>query len=159
MADREFVRVRFATPGERTYSRGFYAMAGAVGDMSPVMERIGDDVRQGVLAQFTTEGAAKGSPWAPLEPEYGRWKDAHYPGAPILVQTGQMRSQALNPSALRTTRTSMRYEPGGRVWRYHQSGTSRMPRRPLVVITPNDRRQWDRYWAEWLAAAREAWLR
>lgn len=151
--------MHFAAPGEAPYSRGFYAMANAVQDMSPVMKRIGEDVRQGVMAQFTTEGSAKGSPWEPLSPEYGAWKEAHYPGAPILVRTGAMRSGALAPDAVKIDKSSMRYEPHGGVWLYHQGGTKYMPRRPIVVITKNDRRQWDRYWAQWLAAMRDAWLK
>lgn len=156
---KEFVRVRFVAPGGEKFERGFYAMSKAVADMSPVMDRIGDDIRHGVLEQFMTQGSAKlGHPWAPLSPAYAKWKDARYPGMPILVASGEMRSSLLNPSAITTSPSSVRYDPASGIWEFHQTGTKHMPQRKPVVVTPGDRRQWDRYFAEWLAAEREKWL-
>lgn len=155
---REFVHVHFAATGDRHYSRGFYALAHEVEDMSPVFDRIAMDIRHGVEEQFMTEGDAGGTPWAPLSPDYGAWKDAHYPGMPLLVRTGEMRHQLLDPDAFSVGKTSLRYEPASDIAIYHQFGTRYMPKRKVLVITEARERSWDHYWAEWLHAQREAWL-
>ena len=158
MPGKTFVSVHFAATGDRNYSRGFYALASAVEDMTPVFERIASDIRDTVQSQFMTEGAAAGNPWAPLSPDYGAWKDAHYPGMPLLVRTGQMRHELLDPSAFMVGKQSLRYEPVSDIVIYHQFGTRHMPRRKVLAITEARERSWDHYWAEWLAAQRQAWL-
>lgn len=79
---------------------------------------------------------------APLSPAYQRWKNQHFPNAPILVLSGRMKASLLGPGA------------DGSVWRpgprslevgsevpyaiYHQVGTHRMPARPPLRFTSTD---------------------
>lgn len=155
---RQLVRIHFESPGDRKYDRAFMALAAAVEDLSPVFDRMGGDILAGVQEQFTSQGAARSSPWQPLDGEYADWKQAHYPGAPILVATGKMRHLMLDPAALHVDKHSLRYEPESDIFLYHQKGTTDIPQRKMIVITEADKRRWDRYWAEWLAAMRDTWL-
>lgn len=159
MAEKVFINMRFTGPDAGAYSRGFEAWSHAVQDMSPVMQRIGDDVVDDVGQMFGTEGAAAGAPYAPLSPGYAKEKEARYPGRPILVASGKMRREMLDRfSALNISRDRMVYEPVSGIAMYHQKGTNRMPARRMVAFTPDRKRSWDRYWAEWLAADRDSYL-
>lgn len=178
MAEKVFINMRFTGPDAGAYSRGFEAWAHAAEDMEPVMQRIGDDVVDDVGQMFGTQGAAAGAPWKPLSTKYEKWKEQHYPGRPILVRTGAMRREMLDKlSALHTSKDRMLYEPLSGIAMFHQRGgrstttftvgggnvteettSGRLPRRPMVAFTEARKRQWDRYWAEWLAADRDAWL-
>lgn len=48
-------------------------------------------------AQFQTQGAFSGEPWARLNPRYAERKAKKYPGAPILVATGALRASLTEP--------------------------------------------------------------
>jgi hypothetical protein len=159
MAERVFINMRFEGPDAGTYSRGFEAWSRAVEDMSPVMRRIGDDVVEDVGNMFGTEGAMAGAPYPPLSPGYAKQKEAEFPGRPILVRTGRMRREMLDKlTAVHVSKDRMLYEPVSGIAMYHQKGTEHMPARRMVAFTAPRMRQWDRYWAEWLAADRDAWL-
>jgi hypothetical protein len=159
MAERVFINMRFTGPDAGAYSRGFEAWSTAAEDMSPVMRRIGDDVVDDVGLMFQTQGAAAGAPYAPLSPDYARSKEERYPGRPILVADGSMRREMLDKlTALDVGHDRVVYEPVSDIAIYHQKGTRRMPARKMVAVTEPRKRAWDRYFAEWLAADRDAWL-
>lgn len=89
-----------------------------------------------VARQFAAEGQGpnRGS-WAELSPAYGEWKEAHYPGKPILELTGKLREALTSSSADGALRdydeSSFNYGTQGIEYASrHQSGTGRMPDRP-----------------------------
>lgn len=43
------------------------------------------------LRHFNTQGAQTGPRWRALSPKYEAWKQANFPGRPILVRTGALR--------------------------------------------------------------------
>jgi len=70
-----------------------------------------------------------GKPWARLTPVYAAWKQAHFPGQPILRRTGLMLDSAAlftrgDEFLVKTTS----YGP------YHQFGTKRMVARPWMGV-------------------------
>lgn len=85
-------------------------------------------------SQFESEGQFAGRPWAPLSPAYANWKAAAYPGKGILQAAGALRQAASRPErdaqprSLTLTITDDKLP-------YHQTGTRRMPTRPLVFDT------------------------
>lgn len=144
------VRVDIHIEGEEDYRRGFQIMAEDARDLSEPLRRVGESIRSGVGEQFLTEGAARGAPWAPLSPKYKLWKEAHWPGRPILVRTGEMRGALLALDAIDVTRSRMTYEPHSDIAHFHQFGTRYMPARKMLVLRPQDRREWDRIFHEWI---------
>jgi hypothetical protein len=82
-------------------------------------------------SQFETQGAFGGAPWAPLSPNYYAWKQATHPGKGILVLEGDLRQAASNPIR-ETTPTSLTLRIEDPKVGYHQTGTARMPARPLI---------------------------
>ena len=144
------IRTDIDVLGADHYSRSFKIMADDAEDLSEPLRRIGEHIRLSVGEQFGSEGTAKGAPWAPLSADYAEWKDIHYPGMPILVATGNMRRLLLSPSAITVTPHKMVYDPRSDIWHFHQLGTRFMPARKMVVVRPDDMRQWDRYFHEWI---------
>jgi hypothetical protein len=70
-----------------------------------------------------------GKPWARLTPVYAAWKQAHFPGQPILRRTGLMLDSAAlftrgDEFLVKTTS----YGP------YNQFGTKRMVARPWMGV-------------------------
>lgn len=86
--------------------------------------------------QFETEGAyAWGSPWTPLSPAYAAWKAIAYPGKSILIAEGDLRQAASRPRR-RATATTLTLTIDDPKLQYHETGTERMPARPLLFGDP-----------------------
>lgn len=85
--------------------------------------------------QFETEGGFAGRPWAALSPAYAEWKQANFPGKPILQADGALRQAASRPSRLATPH-SLTLTIDDEKLEFHQDGTPRMPARPLVFGDP-----------------------
>lgn len=100
-----------------------------------ILPRLVPVLEQGVAAQFDAEGAGPTGAWAQLSPPYARWKEANFPGQPILVRTGALRAALTEggaPGALRDVSSdSLAFGTAGVPYAsYHQTGTGRMPSRP-----------------------------
>lgn len=92
---------------------------------------------------YAAAGSTTGDRWAPLSANYRKWKNRHFPSAPLLVLHGDLKASVISDQA-----------PGS-VWRpapqslavgtsipyaiYHQKGTSRMPARPVIRFAQVDR--------------------
>lgn len=101
------------------------------GDLSefwPLLER---STREWLTAQFDTEGRWGGDPWAPLSGAYAARKARQHPGRGILVATGALRDASIRFTPVKT-RDTFRAVIRSPIVQYHQSGTSRMPARPII---------------------------
>ena len=133
------VRFRLEVAGQVQMDRGIARFADGVADYRPLWPIIEDDFYAQVKDQFKTEGAEGGEKWAELTPEYAGWKEAHYPGKPILQRTGDLISSLTNPNDPNTVRIEQRktLTLGSRIPYaiYHQTGTEMMTARPEIVLT------------------------
>lgn len=121
------IAVRF---GLERWARALDSFAPAFWDCIPVLESHLDRV-------FAGEGGQNVSGrWAGLSPRYAAIKAAAFPGAPILTRTGAIRRAfgvSSDPAAIRDVDSKhMLYGAAIRYARYHQDGTPRMPRRPIL---------------------------
>lgn len=95
-----------------------------------------------VSEQFDARGSGPMSgSWSPLSPVYSAWKEANYPGMPILELTGELRTALTTsgaPSAYREWSASeFAFGTAGLEYAsFHQTGTARMPARPLFDFGP-----------------------
>ncbi len=62
-------------------------------DRNGLGDRLLDVAVNGVKDHFNAEVDPDGNPWPELQSDYKRWKDRHFPGEPIGVQTGMMRAE------------------------------------------------------------------
>ena len=120
-------------------------------NVRPVFQRIRDDLRKHWPENFTANGLPVGG-WAPLDAEYGAWKAAHYPGAPPLVQTGQLfkslselRGSPNDIGRLRATfGTDIEHA------KFHQMGTSKMPKRQIIYEPAEAQSRWGNWIADYI---------
>ncbi len=139
-------RFRLEVDGEVLLDRGIARFSEGVGDFRPVWPSIADEFHEQVRDQFKTEGEEGGQRWQELSAEYAGWKEAHFPGKPILQRTGDLEkslTSAKDPNAVyvaaRKTLTLGSKVPYGI---YHQSPKPRtvLPRRPMIVLTERFKR-------------------
>ncbi len=110
----------------------------AVSDLRPFWGAVIPLFHSWMRRQFDSEGAFAGTPWAPLSPVYALTKTG---GKGILQASGQLRQAASRVEQRRTPHSlTLSIDDGGAnhppVLQYHQSGTDRMPARPLVFGDP-----------------------
>ena len=130
------IRFRMEVAGDVVIDRGIARFAEGLADYRPIWPVVEDDFYAQEKDQFKSEGAEGGEKWATLAPDYAQWKEAHYPGKPILERTGDLVSSLTNshdPNAVLveqrkalTLGTRLAYAV------FHQTGTKKMPARPEV---------------------------
>jgi hypothetical protein len=165
-----FVPVRIVINDEAIYSRGFVMLAEDAKDMTAPLSVIGGRLIEDVGAQFGTEGAWSGNPWAELSPVYGEWKEKHAPGTPKLVglkpehkgtrehptrpqhytPSGKMRAELLDVGSVSVSQKRMLYAPVSNIAGFHEFGTEKMPARPPVEVPVGELHEWDRVFVQWM---------
>lgn len=114
-------------------------------DFGPVLRWAGRTLERAYSENFTTLGllsaqAMLRGAWPPLDAEYGAWKSTRFPGAPILVRTGELfRSVGSLDSSSKNTMsdTSATFVVDSPIAKFHQYGTKNMPARRIVFV-PRD---------------------
>lgn len=110
-------------------------------NMKPVLRWAKRRLERDFSENFSTFGALsakamlKGA-WPPLDTQYASWKAANYPGAPMMVQTGELRFRVTHPQVGMTDMNLVIAVPGD-LAKWHQYGTRNMPQRPLVFVPRN----------------------
>lgn len=146
------VPIHITIDGDEVYARAFDLAARQAEDLRDPLSDVGRVLIDAVGRQFASEGVAElGSRWQPLSPAYAAWKEANYPGRPILVRTGEMRAAALDRTrALRVTPRRLTYTVDSPYAVFHHRGDG-VPSRRFVVLSEGTKRNIDRVFAEWLA--------
>lgn len=103
-------------------------------DLRPVFRWAKRELEKSYAANIAASGLLAGG-WDPLSPSYALWKAARFPGAPMMVRTGRLfRSiSELNDSSINViTKTSAQFGTTVEYAKFHQYGTSKMPKRKIV---------------------------
>lgn len=104
-----------------------------IANPQPMFEEMADQFAQWQSANFGSAGGMWGV-WAPLSPAYAAWKNATYPGQPILTRTGALRTHmSQRPFGVEVI-DSKRMVIGTDIdyAKYHQQGGGNLPRRPII---------------------------
>lgn len=126
-------------------------------NFKPVMEDIRDELRLTWTKNFTANGLAVGG-WKPLDAEYGAWKAVHFPGAPPLIQTGHLFQAiaSLRGNMVEINRDGARFNlPDVRHAKFHQYGTTKMPKRELMFEPRGRQRPWTKMMKEHVLGKRD----
>lgn len=106
----------------------------ALDDTEPVWKEYAQWLRIEMREQFDTEGIHLGhNPWKPLSEKYKKQKDKRFPGAKILEATKTLLKSLTEPGGkniARWTRDTFEFGTEVDYFKYHQTGTRRMPARP-----------------------------
>lgn len=127
------------TLGIPQVSRRLRGISKRARDLTPVWPSVGDELSAGMAAQFGSGGAAGGAAWAPLKPDYLKWKVAHGFPADTLIRTGElMESLTSRPMSVESYgATSAEFGTDDDKYKYHHFGTRHMAqRRALMWFEP-----------------------
>lgn len=104
---------------------------------TPVLMKAKQEIKLANASNFASNGLPVGG-WAPLDPVYAAWKMARFPGAPPMVQTGRLFASLTGATASFETMTNTSITVGTSVEyaKFHQYGTTKMPKRKIVFEPP-----------------------
>jgi phage gpG-like protein len=132
------LHIEIQPPGEAPIKRAL-VLYQRIQDLSPAFQQMLPTIQQYTEAYFTKEGAHEGNPhFPPLSPQYAKWKQKHYPNAPILTRTGRLRqslSSQTPDSIAHISPLSLTFGTRTPYAIYHQLGTYKMPRRPPIRLS------------------------
>ena len=161
--DQPFV-LDLSVAGEQQVLRGFSRFTDGVKDMSPALSQIAEEFFGRIMpAQFESQGAYGAGGWAPLSPAYAAWKEANYPGRPILVLSGLMKESLTGGGNAYTIKqiAPLRLEVGTRISYAlkHQQGGGRVPQRKIISLTEADKMTFSKSLQAYLVSiAQRAWV-
>jgi phage gpG-like protein len=140
MSDPAAVRFTLALPGLQALSVGLSRLRTDISDWTKFwVERFAPGFYRQVLQDFVLEGGNSGASWAALSPAYAVWKQAHYPGAGILVRSGALKASLTDSAAadaiFNPGPTTLEIGTSVPYAMYHQVGTSRLPQRPPLRMS------------------------
>lgn len=169
-----FVPIKITTTAggqAQAISDRFVQFSRRLEDLSVPLEQINESLHERIAEQFASQGAGGYTgTWAALSATYGAWKQKKRPGTPILVGlhpthkgsrqhparpesygiSGAMRDSVLDPAATVVGPLRMLYAPTSDIAGFHQTGTSKMPARPIISLYPSTLHEWDRYFVTFL---------
>jgi phage gpG-like protein len=132
-------RFRLEIAGQVQMDRGIARFADGISDYRPIWPVIEDDFYAQEKDQFKSEGVEGGDKWEALSPAYALWKEAHFPGKPILQRTGGLYDSLTNPNSVngvrREERKTLTLGSALPYALFHQLGTANLPARPEVMFT------------------------
>lgn len=128
--------------GERQINRTFQGVREHAGDMRGAFAKIHDWLRREVNRQFDSEGRRWGTGWSPLKETTLAIKQRNGLDMRILHATGALRASFVDgrDGIFRSTPTTMEYSSAVPYALFHQTGTSRMPRRAMIRLEEIDKR-------------------
>lgn len=102
-----------------------------------VLAKAKQEIKLANASNFASNGLPVGG-WAPLDPQYAAWKMARFPGAPPLVRSGRLFASLTGATASieSMTNTSLTVGTSVEYAKFHQYGTTKMPKRKIVFEPP-----------------------
>lgn len=134
-------------PGGVVFHRRFTRFISDLTDLTPAFEQMADEFNQWEEEAFATGGASSGNAWPPLAASTAAHKTRRR-GGQILVESGRLMRSLTTPNAQDAIRDitgrKMTLGTDTPYAGFHQTGTSRMPARPIIRLTAANRDRWTR---------------
>ncbi len=137
------MRLTFEVDGKVEFDRAFHRVGEKLEDLRPVWPAIEREFYAIEDEQFKSEGAkGRGGKWKPLSRPYAQQKANKYGVQPILRATGRLeKSLTSKTSDTRVVMEKQEFGIGTTLFyaAYHQSGTKKMPARPVISFSNETR--------------------
>jgi phage gpG-like protein len=138
------VRIEITALGETVMRRELIRFADNLANPRIALETAAITLETAAEEQFDTEGAHASGGWAPLALSTIQEKDRKGLSPHILQATGRLRdslTRKFDPSHVeRLSEDSLTFGTTVPYAIFHQTGTRRMPRRPPVALSEDDKR-------------------
>lgn len=140
------IRFTADVSGDVQLDRAFNRVSGFISDFRSVWPAAAQAFYEIETEQFASQGAKGASgKWAPLSPAYAKFKAVEFPGQPILRATSSLFDSLTRPDALDSIYRSepMQLTMGSKApyALMHQTGAGRLPARPPISLSENDKRK------------------
>jgi hypothetical protein len=123
-------RFQVKTYGARIVERKLLNLANVTEDMRPAWPAVTEVAAKGIDNSFKRQGPG----WAPLRDKTIRSRIAEgYPPGPILTKSRKLRDSLTIHPAFTGTPSSLEILTDVEYGRYHMTGTSTMPARPIRI--------------------------
>lgn len=140
------IRFTATLEGVEVLDRAFSRVTEHISDLRPIWPNVAKEFYAIEREQFASEGSHGASgKWAKLSPAYAKYKEVAYPGMPILRASTALYESMTSPDAADSI---FRPEPQeltiGSQAPYavaHQRGGGRLPARPIISLTEDDKRR------------------
>lgn len=117
--------------GDKAVMRKLKKLGDSIKYLPEEMRTIGQDLAQYYAVEgFASQGGIFGKPWPRLSTRYAAWKALNFSGRSLLERSGNMRKGF----TFDATGTQVIIYNKEDYWKYHQTGTSRMPQRVTAGI-------------------------
>lgn len=142
-------KVKIDLTGLDTVQLNLNKVSKAIKDIRPALKKVANDIRETEDKVFMAEGAyGSRAKWRKLSPNYKHWKSMNFPGKPILQQTGALRQSLIykgNSNHIETiTKTSLTYGSKDPKFSWHQTGNTKLPKRPPLTYTKYQGVKWSK---------------
>lgn len=135
----------FTVAGDKQLVRSLSRFGEDVKDLRPAFRLIAASFREIERKQFESQGTYGAGGWVSLSPSYAEWKELNYPGRQILQLTGALMASLVGKTSDSIEEIEKLVMAIGSKLNYalfHQTGTGRMPARPVIKLTEEDKRGW-----------------
>lgn len=100
LADRSALSLTLGLPGLPSLTVGLSRLRTQIADWTGFWrDRFAPFFYDQVQRDFILEGGNSGASWAPLSPEYAKWKASRFPNAGILVRSTALKTSLSGPTA------------------------------------------------------------
>ena len=127
-------------------------MGDRAGDLKPVFRDMQRYFERHWSENFLSNGLAVGG-WAPLDAEYAAWKAANVPDAQPMIRSGSLFNSVRNlrgvPNEIRDK--SANFGTNIKYAKFHQYGTTKMPKREFIYEPSDFRKEWGEKIADYIA--------
>lgn len=147
----------------RTYATGFDetndrldAVHDRIRDFRPIFRGMHEDLVDAWRRNFLTNGSLVGG-WAPLDKEYGSWKSRNFPGTPPMIRSGELFQSLgdLRGKANDIDKMEAQFGTDIEYAKFHQYGTSKMPKREIVFEPFGFAEKWGREMAQYIVDGKD----
>ncbi len=136
------VSLRFEFFGEQQVDRRLEGFEARSRDMRPAWDELRDRFVAYEEDWFASEGRGG---WAPLSPDYARWKATHFPGEPILRREHTLYDSLMGPDVDVREPAFAMFGTSDPVAAYHQRGDgNHLPIRRVIDVDDTERAEWAR---------------
>lgn len=116
-------------------------------DLRPSMKVVGIGYRKEVKAIFSKQQPrAEGMKWPQLNEKYAEWKERNYPGQPLLVRTGALKSsmteQGASGNITVISKIGAVFGSSVSYGIYHDKGGSKIPKRNFSEVSERRKQIW-----------------
>lgn len=135
------VHLRFTFLGEDQIDRSLLGLADRARDLTPAWDVLEERFTGYEARWFSSQGDGT---WPQLSKGYAEWKARHFPGKPILQREGELLASVTKPDIAVKEPSYAIFGTAVEYAQYHQKGAGRLPRRRVIDLDDEEKREWVR---------------